>query len=605
MTYTQKNQIIAIETALGKDVLLLNDLSGREGISQLFSFHLKLLSTESTLAYEKVVGQRASISLRLADGTMRYLNGFLSRFSQSGQDSRFTHYEAEFVPWLWFLTRTSDCRIFQNKSVPEIIVKIFEDLGFTDFKNLCGGGFEKREYCVQYRETDFNFVSRLMEQEGIFYFFEHEKNKHTLVMAHSSSVHKACPEQSRVRCQFTGLQEAIEQEGVVTAWGATYEFRPGKYALTDYNFETPTTNLAAMIGSRFRVANNDKFEIYDYPGEYLKKADGEKLVRVRMEEEEATHLVASGVSTCRAFVSGFSFDLVEHYRRDANQTYVLTEVEHFIAVGEAYTSDAAATETYSNHFTCIPKSVPFRPPRVTPRPVIQGPQSAVVVGKSGEEIWVDKYGRVKVQFHWDRQGKKDENSSCWIRVSQPWAGSNLGAMWIPRIGQEVLVEFLEGDPDQPIITGRVYNAQQMPPYTLPDHQTRSTHKSRSSKGGGSGNYNEIRFEDKKGSEQLFLHAEKNMDVRVKEESREHVGKSMHLIVKENQKELIQKDYHREIKMNRQEKVGMDMSTQVDMNRYDKTKLNWAHEANMQVHIKAGMQVIIEAGAQLTLKCGGS
>ena len=604
--YTQENRMIELTTPLGKDVLLLQDFSGSEGISQLFNFQLHLLSENNSIAYDKIVGQRVSISIRLADDSKRYINGFVSRFTQGRSDNRFTHYEAEVVPWPWFLTRTADCRIFQNMTIPAIITKIFNDLGFQDFKNLLGGSFETREYCVQYRETDFNFVSRLMEEEGIFYFFEHEQNKHTLVLANTPSAHKPCPTQAKTRYRGTG--GGMQKEDTIHGWKVGQELKPGKFALTDYNFETPSTNLAVNLPSTVKVANNDKFEVYDYPGEYPKKAEGDNLVKVRMQELEASHLVAQGESTCRAFVSGYTTDLTDHYRRDANQGYVLTEVHHFSSVGDTYFTEgvgSGAEETYSNKFTCIPKSVPFRPPRFTPRPVVHGSQTAMVVGKSGEEIWVDKYGRVKVQFHWDREGQKNENSSCWIRVSQPWAGKQWGAMWIPRIGQEVIVDFLEGNPDQPIITGRVYNAEAMPPYTLPDHQTRSTFKSRSSKGGGGSNYNELRFEDKKDKEQFFMHAEKHMDIRVKKDSREHIGENRHLIVKKDQKELVEGNKHGEVKKNHNQKIGGDLSINVTGKTQEKTGMAYAHQAGTEIHLKAGTTVIIEAGVQISLKAAGN
>lgn len=616
--YTQQDRLLELSTPLGKDVLLLQELRGREGISQLFRFDLHLLSEEKAIKYEDIVGKKVTIAIKHGDKKKRYINGVVSRFVQGKKDDRFTHYEAEVVPALWFLTRTADCRIFQNKTVPDIIKEVLNEHSVQNKLSLTGS-YQPREYCVQYRESDFAFISRLMEQYGIFYFFEHESDKHTLVLGDAPTAHKACPDGSKARYAPT-VEEGKQWEDTVTGWHAVQEMRTGKYSLTDYDFEAPTTNLLVGVPSTVKPAD-EKLETYDYPGEYTKKDQGDTIAKIRMQEQEAQHLVIRGDGFCRTFVSGYTFDLSDHYRSDANQSYVLVEVHHDATAGDSYgvegyflrktpkrlkgESGQDSEEAYSNRFLCIPKKVPYRPPRVTPLPTINGVQPALVVGPSGNEIWVDKYGRVKVQFYWDRQGKKDENSSCWIRVSQPWAGAQWGSIWTPRIGQEVLVEFFEGDPDQPIITGRVYNAQQMPPYKLPDHQTRSTFKSRSSKGGGSSNYNEIRFEDKKGFEQLFLHAEKNMDTRVKEEYREYVGQNMHLIVKQNQKELIEQDYSREVKMNRKEKVGMDISSQAGMNRYDKTGMNWAHEAAMQIHIKAGMQVIIEAGAQISLKCGGS
>ncbi len=616
MPYTQDNRLIAIDTPLGKDVLLLHSFTGYEGISRLFRFELDLLSEDPSISYDKIVGQRVTIRVSLADGRERYFNGFVSRFVQSGNDERFTHYRAEMIPWLWFLTRTADCRIFQNKTIPDIIIQIFTDLGFKDFKNVLQGNFEPREYCVQYRETDFNFVSRLMEQYGIFYFFQHENSKHTLMLANSSTAHQPCPNQAKARYDYTAT--GIEQEDVITSWQAEYELRPGKYALTDYNFETPSTSLAVNESSIVQVGGNNRYEIYDYPGEYLKKPQGQNLVKLRMEEEEAPATVLRGASLCRAFTSGYRFDLTEHYRQDMNKAYVLTEVQHVASVGESYSTGDDAGETYSNQFTCIPHSVQYRPLRVTPKPVVQGPQTAVVAGKDGEEIWTDKYGRVKVQFHWDREGEYNENSSCWIRVAQTWAGKQWGAMYIPRIGQEVIVDFLEGDPDQPIITGRVYNAEEMPPYELPKEQTKSTVKTLSSKSGGG--FNEIRFEDKKGEEQVFIHGEKDLDVRIKNDRREWIGRDRHLVVKRDKVEEIDRDEHVVIKRDLVEEITRDhhlavtgkeaiqitgshsLSVQGDV--IEEFKMNHSEQVTMNYYLK-GMNVVIEGMTGLTIKVGGS
>src|SRR5580698_7743726 len=566
MAYTQDDRVIAINTPLGKDVLLLVSMSVQESISRLFRISAQLYSTNGSIDFTKIIGQRVSISLNLADGSKRYFNGFVSRFAQVGLDKRFTHYHAEIVPWLWFLTRRADCRIFQNMTIPDIVVKVFKDRGFGDFRNSLQGDFEQREYCVQYRETDFNFVSRLMEQYGIYYFFEHEQNKHTLVMGNKPSVHKPCPSQSKARLDFTG-GVYLKDEDLVGSWNLEQELRPGKYALTDYNFETPSTSLLANEETIFKVGGNDSYEVFEYPGEYTKKAEGESRTQIRMQEEEAGHLIGVGGGNCRTFASGYRFDLSGHARGDQNQAYLLTEVQHSASVGSSYSgSEGQSEEFYSNQFRCIPYSVLYRPPRNTPRPFVQGPQTAVVTGKSGEEIWTDKYGRVKVQFFWDREGKKDEKSSCWIRSSQPWAGKNWGAINIPRIGQEVIVEFLEGDPDRPLITGRVYNDEQMPPYKLADNQTRTTFMTRSTKGGGASNYNELRFEDKKGDEQIFMNAEKDMDLRVENDSREFVGKDRSLIVQGDQKEKVQGEQDIQIAKDQNESVGGDASLNVTGNQ---------------------------------------
>jgi type VI secretion system secreted protein VgrG len=611
--YTQEGGLFKIDTPLGKDVLLLRGFRGSEGISRLFRFELDLLSENHSISFPDIVGKNVTLSLKQPDGSYRYLNGVISRFAQQATEERLTAYTADMVPWLWFLTRNADCRIFQNKTIPDIITQVFSDLGFNDFTNSLQSTYEPREYCVQYRESDFNFVSRLMEEYGIFYFFKHEEGRHTLVLADDSTAHSPCPGQSSIRYVTSA---GGPQKDVITGWQIEQELRTGKYSLEDYNFQTPSTNLMASEPTVYDVGGNSKFEIYDYPGEYLTKGAGESLARVRMQEEEAEHYVAHGTSQCRMFVSGCKFTLEDHPRQDMNTDYVLMEIQH-TAVTDAFPSTRAAEgESYSNTFTCIPLSVPFRPYRVTPRPTVKGLQTAVVVGPSGEEIYSDKYGRVKVQFFWDRLGKKNENSSCWMRVSQPWAGKNWGAMWIPRIGQEVIVDFLEGDPDQPIITGRVYNADQMPPYPLPDKQTRSTYQSRSSKGGGSANYNEIRFEDLKGSEQIFINAEKDMDLRVENDSREYVKNNRHLIVNASQFELVNADKHLHVKGKRKEKIEGDMSLkvggdqkqqvtgnvslQVGQSRNEKVSMLHAMEAGQTIHLKGGMTVIIEAGTQLSL-----
>jgi type VI secretion system secreted protein VgrG len=605
-------------------VLLLHELRGTEGISRLFRFQLELLSLNASISYKDILGKKVSISILLdGDGRKRSINGYVSSFSQGGTDDRFTHYQADVVPWLWFLSRSADCRIFQDKNVPAIIEQVFRDLQFQDYEfSLNRSNYQPLPYCVQYRETDLNFVSRLMEQYGIFYYFEHKKDKHTLVVC-DAPPYQPCPEQEKA-IYDAGVSNVGLQD-VVTGWDLCHEVHPGEYVLNDYNFETPSTSLLSSSPTSTKAGGNDKFEVYDYPGDYATKDAGDNLVRLRMEEEETAHIVVHGRSTCRAFTSGYRFELQNHTRRDQNKQWLLTDMQMSSSVGDGYeTSEAnegSAGEYYSNHFVCIAASIKFRPPRLTAKPFVQGPQTAVVVGKSREEIWVDKYGRVKVQFFWDRAGKKDENSSCWVRVSQPWAGKNWGAIWIPRIGQEVIVEFLEGDPDRPIITGRVYNAEQMPPYTLPDNQTRSTYMSRSSKGGGSSNFNELRFEDKMGSEQIFINAEKDMDLRVENDSREFVGNDRHLSITGNQNEKVGGDRNEQVTGDHNEKIGGalslnvtgdsnekiggSMSINISQSLNEKTGMNFEHEAGQEIYLKAGMNVVIESGLQLTIKAGGN
>lgn len=474
MPFTQKNRLIAIDTPLGEDALLLSSIQGNEGVSTPFSFELDLLSANNSIKFKDIIGKNVTVSIVLADGEKHYFNGLISRFAQGpgvdGGDIRLASYSATMVPWLWLLTRTADSRIFQNLSVPEIVEKIFKDLGFLDFKLDLGGSYDKRNYCVQCRETDFNFVSRLFEEEGIFYFFAHEKKKHTLVIADVPDKHKPCPKQEEAWCELT--TGGKKEKDMIEHIEVTQEITAGKYTLNDFNFETPGANLKVDAPSQKSLGPGER-EIYDYPGGFDKRAGGDRLANIRMEEEEAEITTISGSSRCRAFTSGYKFTLKDYYRDDmTDKDYVLVSVSH--SASQGYSPGSGGSElAYSNIFTCIPYDVPYRPSRVTPKPVVEGVQTAIVVGPSGEEIHTDEHGRVKVQFHWDREGNKDDKSSCWIRVSQLWAGAGWGAMHIPHVGHEVIVDFLEGDPDRPIITGRVYHGTNKPPEALPGGKTKS------------------------------------------------------------------------------------------------------------------------------------
>ncbi len=524
---TQAERLIAIGTPLGPDVLLLRSFTGAEGMSRLFRFQLDMLSTNFNVDFDQIMGKNVTVAIRLESGAERYINGHIVRFAQLPVEGHLARYEAEMVPWLWFLTRTADCKIFQEKSVPDIICEVFDEYGFSDYELQLQGSFEPRVFCVQYRETDFNFVMRLIEEEGIFFFFRHENGKHVMVIANSPSAHRPCPDQSRIRFEHTLGRGPERDEDVIVGWRYEHDYRPGKYALTDYNFETPSTSLLTQIDSTIDQGGNQTYEIYDYPGEYMTRDDGDQIVRRRMEEEETPHEVVTAESNCRSLLTGFKFDLIEHDRQDQNREYVVTSITHSAHSGAFIAGIQGEGATYSNTFTCIPSSVPYRPLRKTAKPVVEGCQTAVVVGPPGEEIYVDKYGRIKIQFHWDRIGQRDEKSSCWMRVSQIWAGKQWGAMYTPRIGHEVLIDFIEGDPDRPLIVGSLYHAENMPHYDLPGFQTLSYIKSNSSKGGDG--FNEIRFEDKAGSEQVFLHSQKRMDVRAKASYLQTNGGERHIL----------------------------------------------------------------------------
>ncbi len=503
MPYSQEGRPIQIATALGETELLLEGFTGTESVSAPFEFEARLVSENPAIDLKPLLRTPAVISLELPEGKTRYIHGIFNRLVQLDRGQNLVSYVGTLCPSIWFLGLRADCRIFQNLTVPEIVGQVLKDRGI-EFKTKLNGAYEKREYCVQYRESDLNFISRLLEEEGIFYFFEHARNKHVMVMADLPSAF-APGAQPTVRYSLVRDGRA-DEDGILT-FERIEEAHAGKIVLEDYDFTKPNVDLKTSL------SGSSPEEVYDYPGGYLDRSAGEHRARLRLEEQESRLLTVRGTSRCRALQPGYRFTLADHYRADANATYAVLSVTHK-AVDNNYRSAQSVPFIYENSFKAVPQSIAYRPPLRASKPVVEGPQTAVVSGKSGEEIWVDKYGRVIVQFHWDRAGKRDEKSSCWVRVAQNWAGKNWGWMSIPRIGQEVVVEFLEGDPDRPLITGRVYNAEQMPPYALPDNQTQSGIKSRSSKGGGAANFNEIRFEDKMGSEMFTVHAEKDMDTTI-------------------------------------------------------------------------------------------
>ncbi len=585
-----------------------------ERISSPFELHVTLVS-EDEINFNDVVGKEALLTL-LGEEKDRYLHGILRQFILNGSKGRFFLYEAEVVPSLWLLSLEQDCRIFQNKKVEDIIKQVLQDGGITGdrFKFRLQGKYPEREYCVQYRETDLDFVSRLCEEEGIFYFFEHAKDKHVLVFGDSTNAYQTIEGEQEIT--YNPAPGMVPGREFVYQFAFSQKVFSGKMTRKDFNFEKPTLDLTTKEQDK----SYQKLEVYDYPGRYVEENRGKSLTKVRLEESMTFKERAEAKSSCVRLIPGFKFKLTDHERQSLNQEYLLTEIRHEGQQPQALEELADPKEkfSYSNDFVSIPSSVVFRPERKTPKPVVKGIQTAVVVGPKGEEIYTDKYGRVKVQFHWDREGKKDDKSSCWIRVASIFAGGQYGAIFTPRIGQEVVVDFLEGDPDQPLITGRVYNADLMPPYTLPDEKTKSTIKTNSSIGGEG--FNEIRFEDKKGEEQIFIHAEKDLDIRVENDRRELVGNDRHLIVKRDLKEKIEFDKHvlieknefREVKSDFHLKVGGksaveitgSSSLKVTGNVIESFNQNHSENVTATYHLK-GMNVKIEGMTGMELKVGGS
>lgn len=615
---TQQDRAIALNTPLGEDVLVLRNMTGTEELGRLYRYELSLVSDDHAIKVDDILGQKVTIRLDLDDDKKRYFNGYVSRFAQTGRSQSHATYQATIRPWLWFLTRRADCRIFQDMTVPEIVKKVFKDDGFSDFDASLGGSYDKWTYCVQYRETDFNFVSRLMEQEGIYYYFKHEDGNHTMMLCDSDKAHSKLTGNEEV--PFHPPSDKAREEHVYD-WSNTQEVLPGLYSLQDFDFEKPSVDLAAQSKVKREHANAE-FEIYDYPGEYLEEKEGKDYAKARIEELQWQHEKIAGAGTVRGFHPGGLFKLTEHPRSDQNREYLVVSANHDLNSAEFESGGASSGgPTCMCGFTAIESKTPYRSPRNTPKPVIQGPQTAIVVGPSGDEIYTDKYGRVKVQFHWDRQGKKDENSSCWIRVAQVWAGQAWGGIQIPRIGQEVMVEFLEGDPDQPIITGRVYNAEQMPPYGLPDNATQSGIKSRSSKDGNDANFNEIRFEDKKGSEELYLHAEKDHTNITENDRSEDVGHDRSLHVGHDKSEKIDNDKKIEVAKNHDESIGVDktmtvganhtetigadMSIDIGANLTENVAVAYAENVGAAMALSVGAALAIDVGAAMSTNVGAA
>lgn len=538
----QDDRIFEITSPFGPDAVLLQRCEGREALSEPFEFNLTLLSTNGNLSYDKILGLPLTLTVGKSDGDNRNFHGIVTAFAYVGMSDNMFLYTATLRPWLWLLSKDQDCLIYQNMSIPDIVVQAFRNAGFSDFQNSLNGTYPSLDYCVQYRESTFNFVSRLMEQAGIYYFFTHDKSKHTLVLADSISAH---PDIGTVPYRVAGTAGA-EDEGLIDEWCVGYSIQSGQVTLNAFDFERPRANLEVRARGQSSYSHGSA-EVYDYPGPYTQTDDGQNYARAWLEAYQAQIESVTGHGNAILLGVGDVFTLNGHVRSGQDQGHLLTGASYVMENSRITTGAGVQPPRYEYRFSAIEKKTSFRAPPRTPKPVVQGPQTAVVVGKSGEEIWTDQYGRINVQFHWDRKGQNNEKSSCWVRIAQPWAGSQFGAIMLPRIGQEVVVDFLEGDPDRPLVTGRVYNASNMPPYTLPDNATQSGIKTNSSKGGGGAN--EIRFEDKKGSEELYVNAQKDMNV----------------VVLNNQTETISADQTVKITQNRTTQIGQDRTEKISNN----------------------------------------
>ncbi len=574
------------------------DFTAREEISSPCEVDLTLVS-EDEITFDDVIGKEALLTI-VGDEADRYFHGIINEFMQTGSSGRFHLYHARMVPSMWLLSLEQDCRIFQKKNVPDIVKQVLQDAGITSdrFDFRLQGQCEPKEYCVQYRETDLNFISRLLEEEGIFYFFEHAKDKHLLVFGDSPVNYQ--PISGEPRVVFNPGQGMVPGKEAVIRLILSRQIRSGKFTIKDFNFEKPSLDLTADKQDH----ENKKLEVYDYPGEYLDKDRGKKLAQIRLQEAVMFKDKAEGQSGCPRFIPGFTFTLSDHELEAFNQEYLLVEVLHEGSQPQVLEELSGGNGfSYSNQFLGIPSSVTLRPERNTPKPVVEGVQTAIVTGPAGEEIYPDEYGRVKVQFHWDREGKNDEKSSCWIRVSQAWAGAGWGAMYTPRIGHEVIVDFIEGDPDRPIITGRVYHGTNKPPYDLPGEKTKSTIKSDSSLGGGGSN--EFRFEDKKGEEEIYLHGQKDWTIAIDNDKNQTVGNNETLSVGSNRTKTVGADQSETIGANKTIKVGANHSETIGANKTETVAINTAETIGVAKELTIGGAYQVTVGAAMNETIGGA
>ncbi len=517
----QDSRVAKFTTPLGTDVLVLERFDGREGLSELFEIHVDALSDaqndQPTINFDDLIGSNCCVSIKNYDGSERHFNGVLTETQWRGTqyENTFHAYSLVLRPWLWMLSRVSDCHIFAEKTIPQIIKEIFDKPCYpANFEERLSGSYPDLEYCVQYRETDLQFVCRLMEEAGIYYFFEHSESGHKLILADSPSAHE--PKQGGGKLVYRPLTGTDRRkEEILHTWFAGRRFASGKFALNDYDYIKPSADLLSERegGGAYKNAN---LERYDYPGRFEEKSVGMDYAGFRLEAEQAMDRRCRAVGDAVSCCPGTSMTLAEHPEESQNKEYLIVHAEHaFSSNFYRSGSGSGSEEIYSGHYEFLPKTIPFRMPQATPKPVIHGPQTAKVAGNG--EIDVDEHGRIIVHFYWDREQKDSRR----VRIAQIWSGNSWGGIVIPRVGMEVVVEYVDGDPDRPLVTGTVYNGENTVPYSLPAEKTIAGVKSNSSEGGGG--YNEFVFDDKSGSELIRLHGQKDMEAKIENNVTKDVG----------------------------------------------------------------------------------
>ncbi|WP_395344108.1 type VI secretion system Vgr family protein [Ningiella sp. W23] len=609
-----EKHLVSLISPLEDGLLVLRQAKFTESLGNPFEIEIELLSKNENIAMDELLGKKMTLSIETQSNT-RFFNGIITAFSQRENLKRNAVYVATLRPWVWLLSLSQHCRIFQQKTYPEIIKSIFSEVGFTDFQDNLSGKYPKQDYVVQFNESDFNFATRIMQQEGIFYTFEHSMSKHTLIM------HDDNARLDDVRdVPYVELHDDAnysEDEGI-RKWESEHNIKSGSFSLSSFDFELPSKNLSVSTKDP-QVKSATSLQRFAYEGRHKQRKDGEHYTKLLMEQENANYTQIRFSGNQRNISCGSKFSLVKHAREDQNAQYLVTTYQCTLRSGNlANEDDGNEKNIYEFTATAMPAKMAFRPEQSIAKQKMSGTQTATVVGKKNEEIWTDKYGRIKVKFHWDELSSGDEESSCWIRVSQSMSGKNWGSIYIPRVGQEVLVDFLEGDPDQPIVVGCIYNGSNMPPYPLPNHSTMSGFRSRSTK--NTGTFNEIRFEDKQGEEQIFIHAAKNHDVSVTHDAFETVGKDRHLTINQDQHTKVQNHRFESIGGDKVQKIGKDfnllvegkeakevrqaLSLSVKGNGSEDYEGSLSINADKDTYIKSN-NICLEASDNLTIKVGGS
>jgi type VI secretion system secreted protein VgrG len=604
VSLTQDNRLGRLDTPLGTDQLCLARFNGSEGLSELFEYSIEAVSAKPDVDFDTAIGRNCSVTIRSYKEPDRYFNGVLVEARSLGGEAEIYNYRLVLRPWLWLLSRTSDCRIFENQTPTDIVRQVFKDQGFSDFRDGTNGGFPTLDYCVQYRETDLDFVSRLMEQHGIYYYFEHEKGKHVLVLANGKSSHDSIPGRASIPVFLAGRQERRDLEHL-TDWSRERRFRSGKFELADYDYLKPTADLKGEA-SGSATYTKSKMTVFDYPGKYKDKSNGETYAKHRLEAEQAQDRRRSAKGDAVSLFPGGLVSLEKHPTSAENREYLVLRAAHSYTAESYYSGMAGDAPSYTGDYAFLASDIPYRAPMRTPRPLVHGPQTAVVIGDkgtSGEEIDVDEHGRILVRFFWDRK----KAQSCRVRIAQIGSGSGWGMQVIPRIGHEVVVEFLEGDPDRPLVTGVVYNGDNKHPFGVPDNKTQSGFKTNSSKGGGG--YNELMFEDKKGNENIRMHAQKDHNVTVLNSETVTIGEKFEGRDTSRKKTLKNGSDVLSIE-NGDQTVGIRTGSQtVNVNKSQTINVETEDQhleikqGNQRVNVK--QEIIMEAGTSITLKVKGN